>query len=62
MRLATLPPGYSFNEHLGIKWITLDPVPYYVQYHVESKVSALHVYISLSSSLKFLFIQKTKSH
>ncbi|VDP59984.1 unnamed protein product [Schistosoma mattheei] len=41
MRLATLPPGYSFNEHLGIKWITLDPVPYYVQYHVESKTYAV---------------------
>ncbi|CAH8478869.1 unnamed protein product [Schistosoma turkestanicum] len=41
MRLATLPPGYSFNEHVGIKWITLDPVPYYVQYHVESKTYAV---------------------
>ncbi|CAH8500726.1 unnamed protein product [Heterobilharzia americana] len=41
MRLATLPPGYSFNEHLGMKWITFDPVPYYVQYHVESKTYAV---------------------
>ncbi|KAH8860725.1 Cleavage and polyadenylation specificity factor subunit 1 [Schistosoma japonicum] len=41
MRLANLPPGYSFNEHIGIKWITLDPVPYYVQYHVESKTYAV---------------------
>ncbi|CAH8840512.1 unnamed protein product [Trichobilharzia szidati] len=41
MRLATLPPGYSFTEHLGLKWITLDPVPYYVQYHIESKTYAV---------------------
>lgn len=39
MRLATLPPGYVFNEFLGMRWIPLELAPYFVQYHVESKVS-----------------------
>ncbi|CAH8520876.1 unnamed protein product [Dicrocoelium dendriticum] len=37
MRLATLPPGYSFRENLGMRWIPLDITPYIVQYHIESK-------------------------
>ncbi|CAL8101300.1 unnamed protein product [Calicophoron daubneyi] len=41
MRLATLPPGYSFRENLGMRWIPLELTPYFVQYHVESKTYAV---------------------
>ncbi|KAA0189482.1 Cleavage and polyadenylation specificity factor subunit 1 [Fasciolopsis buskii] len=41
MRLATLPPGYVFNEFLGMRWIPLELAPYFVQYHVESKTYAV---------------------
>lgn len=47
MRLATLPPGYSYEENLGMKLIELDCVPYFVQYHVESKVSLFFVNINV---------------
>ncbi|KAF5402878.1 Cleavage and polyadenylation specificity factor subunit 1 [Paragonimus heterotremus] len=41
MRLATLPPGYSFKEPLGMRWIPLPITPYFLQYHIESKTYAV---------------------
>ncbi|KAA3677306.1 cleavage and polyadenylation specificity factor subunit 1 [Paragonimus westermani] len=41
MRLATLPPGYSFNEPLGMRWVPLQITPYFLQYHIESKTYAV---------------------
>ncbi|TGZ75604.1 hypothetical protein CRM22_000249 [Opisthorchis felineus] len=41
MRLATLLPGYSFQEHLGMRWVPLELTPYFLQYHIESKTYAL---------------------
>ncbi|KAL3319241.1 Cleavage and polyadenylation specificity factor subunit 1, partial [Cichlidogyrus casuarinus] len=41
MRLATLPSGYDWTAEVGVKWISLDSNPHYVQYHLESRVYAL---------------------
>lgn len=38
MKLATLPPGYSYQHEVGIGTIPVDGCPHFVQYHLESKV------------------------
>ncbi|VDD81346.1 unnamed protein product [Mesocestoides corti] len=45
MKLATLPPGYSYEGEVGISTIPLDACPRFLQYHLESKT-----YIVVSST------------
>ncbi|KAL5112984.1 Cleavage and polyadenylation specificity factor subunit 1 [Taenia crassiceps] len=45
MKLATLPPGYSYEHELGIGTIPVDGCPHFVQYHLESKT-----YVVISST------------
>ncbi|EUB60152.1 Cleavage and polyadenylation specificity factor subunit [Echinococcus granulosus] len=45
MKLATLPPGYSYEQRLGIGTIPVNGCPHFVQYHLESKT-----YVVISST------------